>query len=515
MIRLNRINIPESVRREGRIKELLGDIKNNTIPDCVYNDIIINGKIESNYLPTYVTENILNSLFPMLPKNYFKSYQVQDLSKIFLMDNVFNINKPGYGKTLETIAWLKHMWRNQKEIEGSWKRPQILILCPKSVIETWRNQLSKYWPNYLNDCMWWITNYEQLYNEDNYKIAMKTKWDFIILDESHKIKSMKSKINGIVFDLTSKHKACLTGTPVKNRPQDLAAQLKWLDPYSITNFTDFQFTFCELRNNGFGNVPIGLTKNKTMVENLQNLLDVYCVGGKEHNAGLISAPEYIKVRLKMDPKVKDMYHKVEGEYNKELQTKVIDTEYLLENGIKVSSAIESAVRRQQLASNPQLFNEKWVNVKFEWIMDWLDGTDEKVIIFSKFAKTIEQLEQLLMKHKYSIATVKQAMSPVARQATYNQWKNSKQVLLTTFGLTKEGVDGLQDYCNYTIFIDREWTASDNEQAEKRINRLGQTKQPIFYILQCTGTIDIKIEYVQLDKGHDAKELLEPVSEFDE
>ena len=511
MIRLNRIEIPNRIRQEGRVKELLGDIRNNTIPDCMYNDIIINGKVDVGEIPISDTKRILYDLFPMLNQNYFKDYQVKDLSKVLLMSNVFNINKPGYGKTLETIAWIKYLWN----ISINKNNNDILILCPKSVIETWHNQLKKYWPSYLTDCNWWITNYEQLYNKDNYDIAMHRNWDFVVLDESHKIKSMKSKINGIVFDLNAKHKACLTGTPVKNRPQDLAAQLKWLDPYSITNFTDFQFTFCELKNNGFGRVPIGLTKNKTMVENLQNLLDCYCIGGKEHNANLINKPEYIKIRLKMDPKVKSLYHKVEGEYDEELQQKVIDTEYLLEKGIKVSSAVESAVRRQQLASNPQLFDDKLSNVKFEWIMDWLDGTDEKVIIFSKFAKTIEKLDELLRKNKYSVATVKQAMSPAARQATYNQWKQSKQVLLTTFGLTKEGVDGLQDYCNYMIFIDREWTASVNEQAEKRINRLGQTKQPIFYILQCMGTIDIRIEYVQLDKGHDAKELLDHVSDEEE
>lgn len=514
MIRLSRIIIPDRIRKEGRTKELLGDIKNNTIPDCMYNDIIINGKVDSGELTIEDTKKILKDLFPMLADNYFKDYQTKDLSKAFLMDNVFNINKPGYGKTLEIIAWIKYTCINEGLL-SMLKVPHILILCPKSVIETWHNQLKKYWPNYLQDCIWWITNYEQLYNDDNYRQALKMNWDFIVLDESHKIKSMKSKINSIVFDLTATHKACLTGTPVKNRPQDLAAQLKWLDPYSITNFTDFQFTFCELRNNGFGKVPIGLTKNKTMVENLQNLLDCYCVGGKEHNANLIDKPDYIKIRLKMDPKVKALYHKIEGEWNEELQQKVIDTEYLLEKGIKVSSSIESAIRRQQLASNPQLFEASLTNVKFEWIMDWLDGTDEKVIIFSKFAKTIEQLEHVLLRNKYSVATVKQAMSPTARQATYNQWKQSKQVLLTTFGLTKEGVDGLQDYCNYMIFVDREWTASDNEQAEKRINRLGQTKQPIFYILQCVGTIDIRIEYVQLDKGHDAKELLDPVSDEEE
>lgn len=508
MIRLQRRPIPDSIKTEGRIKEILGDTKNNTMADCVYNDIIANGAIESNRLSIEQTKEIIDNLGLTVKSDFLKDYQIEDLSKSLLEDNVFNINKPGYGKTLETIIWIKYQFEYAND-------RYILVLCPKSVIETWHNQLEKYWPNYLNDCTWWITNYEALYNKDNYESALGMPWNVIVLDESHKIKSMKSKITGIVHTLRSEHKQCLTGTPVKNRPQDLASQLKWLDPHSITNFTDFQFAFCDMIRDNWGWKPQGLTKNKTMVENLQNLLNYYCIGGKEHNAGLIDKPTYIKVRLNMDSKVKALYRKVEGEYDKELKTKVIDTEYLLEQGIKVSSSIEAAMRRQQLASNPQLFDEKLTNVKFEWILDWLDGTDEKVIIFSKFAKTIEQLDKLLRAHKYKVTTIKQSMSPTQRQLNYNQWMKYNQVLLTTFGLTKEGVDGLQSVCNYMIFVDREWTASDNEQAEGRINRMGQTKTPIFYILQCIGTIDVRIERVQLDKGHDVKELLDPVSEWEE
>lgn len=510
MHRLNRIVIPKELYKDGRAKELLGTIRGNTIPQCLYNDIIMHGPIERDCISIEETKNILyKELFNDLPDNYFKDYQVADLSKMFLMDVVFNINKPGYGKTLETIAWIKF-----NVTHSTRKNLNILILCPKSVIETWHAQLKRYWPTYLDDCNWWITNYEQLHNREKQSTAKGMKFHTIVLDESHKIKSMKSKITGIVFELEAEHRACLTGTPVKNRPQDLAAQLKWLDQDSITSFTDFQFTFCELQDNGFGKMPVGLTKNKTLVNDLQHLLNYYCVGGKEHNANSITDPEYIKVRLKMDPKVKKLYSKVEGEYDKDLQERIVDTQYLLENNIKVSSSIEAAIRRQQLASNPQLFNEKLINVKFDWIMDWLDGTDEKVVIFSKFAKTIEKLDEVLRNKGYSVVTLKQSMNSSLRQAAYDEFKLKRQVLLTTFGLTKEGVDGLQQVCNYIIFIDREWTASDNEQAEKRIYRLGQTKQPIFYILQCVGTIDIRIEHVQLDKGHDAKELLDPVSDDD-
>ena len=43
------------------------------------------------------------------------------------------------------------------------------------------------------------------------------------------------------------------------------------------------------------------------------------------------------------------------------------------------------------------------------------------------------------------------------------------MLLGTFGVLGEGIDGLQEKCNYAMFIDRQWTASENEQAETYIS----------------------------------------------
>jgi SNF2 family DNA or RNA helicase len=500
MLRVNKTPVPREIRESYRTKELLGEVKDNLMKDCVYNDIVCGSAEWPTPMSIEKCEELVKRNFPDLPVD-LKDYQIEDLSKSLRMGNVFNINKPGYGKTLETIIWLKTILQ---------KNFKVLILCPKTVIFTWENQLKKYWPGYLNDGMWWITNYQQLYNAENFKRAQEFKWDAIILDESHKIKSMKSKITQIVYKLDATYKHCLTGTPIKNRPQDLAPQLKWLDPYSITTYTDFEFHFCEMLRDNWGWKPQGLTKDKSKVENLQKLLDMYCVGGKEHNLNNMHKPEYIKIRLKLDPKVKKLYDKVIGEYDRELKTRVIDTEGLLEQGIKVSSPIESATRRQQLTSNPQLFDSQLKNVKFEWITDWLEGTDEKVIIISKYATALDELEKLLNSKKFSNVRIKKEDKTTMRQNKVNVWKKSKQALLGTFGLISEGLDGLQEVCRYIIFLDRDWTASSNEQAEGRIFRMGQERQPVIYILQAMGTIDVLIERVQLDKGHDAKELLRPV-----
>lgn len=495
MIKLKRIKIPVNVDRT----QLLGNILDGYMPDCICNNIAC-GEF-NDYVPPQYNLDKLKSMLP--PQT--KAYQLEDLSKALLMDNVFNINKPGYGKTFETIMWIKLVLK---------KDFKALILCPKSVIETWLFQLKRWWPDYADCGAWWITNYEQLYNKQRLHTAQLNEWDVIVLDESHKIKSMKSKVTQAVFSLKSKHRHCLTGTPIKNRPEDLAAQLKWLDPYSITCYTDFCLAFCYMTRTPYGTAPRGLTHDKKMVVLLQKLLDMYCVGGKEHNIGLDEQPEYIKVKLKMDKVVAQLYKKTLGEYDSVLETRVLDTPYLLSKGIKVQNPIEQTTRLQQLTTCPQIF-DKYENIKFNWIADWLEGTDEKVIIISKFAEAIHRLEMYLGMHgKHCYVMVEQRMSSTERREAVDYWKANKQALIGTFGLLGTGVDGLQEKCHYMIFLDRAWTASDNEQCEKRIWRTGQLKKPFFYILQCQGTIDVRIESIQKNKAVDAKALLQPGDDYD-
>ena len=497
--RLGRRSIP--IQLKNRHKEILGELKGNTMPDCVYNSLIA-GEIED----TPPLANVAELAAKAVPSVALKDYQIEDLAKSLGRRAVFNINKPGYGKTLETILWIKI--NLQKDFKA-------LVLCPKSVISSWHGQLNKYWPTWATDGMWWITNYEQLYAEERLNLALQFDWDVVVLDESHTIKSFKSKITEIVFKLKGGARHCLTGTPITNRPEDLAAQLKWLDNSSVTSFSDFQYAFCYMERDKWGAKPNGLTKDKQMIENLQNLLSLYCVGGEEHDIGAIEKPEYIKIKLKLDPKVKKLYQQTVGEYDKELKQRVIDTEALLEQGVKISNSIEAATRRQQIASNCQMFNESFTNVKFEWIVDWLKGTDEKVVIFAKHAKTIKKLEERLRKEKFSVETVKREQTAAQRDLARDRWKKGKQVLLGTTGVLGTGVDGMQEVCRYCIFVDREWTAAGNEQAEKRIYRTGQTKRCIIYILQAVGTIDIQIERVQHLKGVDAETVLMPVGEEEE
>ncbi len=55
----------------------------------------------------------------------------------------------------------------------------------------------------------------------------KTKFDSIVLDEGHKIKSAHAHRGKAIRSLESKYKMVLTGTPIKNIAQDLHFLMGW------------------------------------------------------------------------------------------------------------------------------------------------------------------------------------------------------------------------------------------------------------------------------------------------
>ena len=74
MIRLERKPIPESIKASGRTRELLGDLKNNTMPNCIYNDIIANGAYDINKYSIEQVEQIIDSSGLTIKSDFLKSY---------------------------------------------------------------------------------------------------------------------------------------------------------------------------------------------------------------------------------------------------------------------------------------------------------------------------------------------------------------------------------------------------------------------------------------------------------
>ena len=191
----------------------------------------------------------------------------------------------GLGKTIQAIIWSESL-RSQK----------TLVVCPASLKLNWKKEIEK-WTNkkasFLGDSFeapYQITNYEalidraQVVNIDDRKKKERTlnqskvmpfilsqKWDCIILDEAHKIKSQKAKQTKAVQKIHSlfQHHCLLTGTPLLNRPIELFPLLNYVAPQKWNNFFRFAKEYCGAYQGRWGWDFSGATNQNKLREEIK------------------------------------------------------------------------------------------------------------------------------------------------------------------------------------------------------------------------------------------------------
>ena len=82
-------------------------------------------------------------------------------------------------------------------------------------------------------------------------ILSKINWEYLIIDEAHRIKNNESKLSKVVRLFNTKYKLLLTGTPLQNNMKELWSLLNFLIPKLFNNNKLFinHFNNHNLQNN--------------------------------------------------------------------------------------------------------------------------------------------------------------------------------------------------------------------------------------------------------------------------
>ena len=162
----------------------------------------------------------------------------------------------GLGKTIQTISLLAFL-RENKKING-----HHLIIMPKSVVGNWIQEFKRWCPE-IKICNL-IARKE--FREDiiknelapgNFDVCITTfeavrlclnalkrfSWQYIIIDEAHKIKNEDSQTSKRIREMKSRYRLLLTGTPLQNNLHELWSLLNFLLPEIFQSSTDFDEWF--------------------------------------------------------------------------------------------------------------------------------------------------------------------------------------------------------------------------------------------------------------------------------
>ena len=187
-----------------------------------------------------------------------KSYQ--EAGHLFLLErkHACLFYKPGKGKTYPCIDALR-------DVSQSKPNCKVLVLSTADAIKNmWNAEIV---PQNILPVNTVLMSFNSAIVESTKANLLKVKWDVIIIDECHKVKSHNSKTSKLVYQLSKKAEYVwgLSGTPRGNNDLDIYCQFHnmCISDWGSINYTTFVNTCCDIEKKYFGgniiNSPTGIT----------------------------------------------------------------------------------------------------------------------------------------------------------------------------------------------------------------------------------------------------------------
>jgi SNF2 family DNA or RNA helicase len=418
----------------------------------------------------------------------------------------------GTGKTRTIIEFINHL-RNQSMEEAGISMPaypaNVLIVCPKSVIEVWRDEIEK-WATvpilplplakgttrkreetlrkHLGNIgtLAVIVNYDAIHRSDLGKTIAAQRWDVCICDEVHRIKSPSGVASRFMSSFQDKcsRRIGLSGTPMPHSPLDLYAQMRWIDKRIFgTSNTIFKSRYAILggfRRNG---KPVQVVGYKNQSDLNRRF---YTVADRILKEDVLDLPPKVTVErlFDLDPVVYKHYKQIESGIKTEIRDRTITT----------ANALVRTLRLQEITGGScgtdggarEIFkNNKKADVLEEVLGD-IDKS-EPVVVFCRFRHDLNEVARIAVKAGRMAFELSGAKNEI------EEWKDAAKsgavfaVQIQAGGL---GID--LTLARFAIYYSCTWSLGDYDQSAARIHRPNQDR-PVKYIhLLARGTIDFAV-----------------------
>ena len=154
----------------------------------------------------------------------------------------------GLGKTIQVLAHLAELADNNA------LRPS-LVVCPKTVIENWKREFSRFLPSVdVASDVGRGTTAEELAARDVRVLSYdtlrrqqltlgKVDWQCLVCDEAQYAKNPTAQRTVAVKALKSHHRAALTGTPVENGMVEFWCVMDFVRPGLLGSWSDFRTAY--------------------------------------------------------------------------------------------------------------------------------------------------------------------------------------------------------------------------------------------------------------------------------
>jgi hypothetical protein len=437
-----------------------------------------------------------------------RAYQIEGLNWLIrLYDNGISgilADEMGLGKTLQTISLLAYL-AEDRGVTGP-----HLVIVPKSTLGNWHREFAKWFPACrvkkfhgdkeqraafvagelrpdAFDVV--LTSYEICVIE---KAALaKFGWQYLIIDEAHRIKNENAKLSTVVRDFDTANRLLLTGTPLQNNLHELWALLNFLLPDVFASADDFDQWFNLDDKN----------QEEQVIGKLHKVLRPFLLRRLKSDVTKELPPKReIKLYVPLSAMQREWYRK--------LLLKDLD---VVNAGGKESKLrlMNIAMQLRKLANHPYLFDgaepgppfttaEHIVQnsgklVVLDKLLPKLQARGSRVLIFSQMTRLLDILEDYLAMRNYSYVRLDGSTPGEEREDSIVEFNKPGSTIFCFLLSTRAGGLGINLATADTVVLyDSDWNPQMDLQAQDRAHRIGQTKPVTVYRLVTENTIEEKV-----------------------
>ncbi|XP_073414869.1 DNA excision repair protein ERCC-6-like [Dendrobates tinctorius] len=468
----------------------------------------------------------------------------------------------GLGKTIQVIAFLSGMF--DAELTNN-----VLLIMPTTLISNWVKEFETWTPGMrvnefhgtskkersrnlekiqrkggvlITTYQMLINNWQQLSEYNGRDFA----WDYIILDEAHKIKSSSTKTAKSCSAIPAKNRILLTGTPIQNNLREMWALYDFACQGTLlgtakTFKMEYENPITRAREKDAtpGEKALGLK----ISENLMKIIQPYFlrrtkndvqhkkVSGQqaavESNTKLCTMPSLTRkndfiIWVYLSSIQEEVYRKfISLDQIKELLMttrsplaelnilkKLCDHPRLLSARACVQLGLEGdgteehdieAVTKFDHLSDKVLIEESGKLVLLIALLNKLKEEGHRTLVFSQSRKMLDMIDRILNNQGFHIMRIDGTVSLLDREKRISMFQTNQRysvLLLTTqvggVGLTLTSADRV-------VIFDPSWNPATDAQAVDRAYRIGQQANVVIYRLITCGTVEEKIYRRQIFK----------------
>jgi len=324
-----------------------------------------------------------------------------------------------------------------------------------------------------------IVNYDIL--QSRYKELKGMRAKTVIIDESHYIKTRHGcKRTEFTIRLASHsdHVIAISGTPLLSRPAELWTTLNVVRPDKFPGWWEYAKTYCNPTLKHYGGRTVWEYKGAEHLDQLHQILRRHMMIRRKKEDVLKDLPKKVRTVVPIDVPMKE-YYDAQNDFIRWLSNRSVV------KAKRAQKAVELTKLGYLLRLAAELKREK---IK-QWIDDYLESSDSKLVVFGVHKKVIRALGDLYPKIGM---TVDGESTKKERRNAENTFQKNPKIRVLFGNITAAGTGLTLTAADHVLFAELDWTPGNLIQAEDRIHRIGQRKTAHIIYMVARNTIEERL-----------------------